>query len=325
VRLGVVDVGSNTVHLSIIEAERGTPPLPNYSTKTRLHLAESVDENGALPADAIDRLVDSLRAATDTCERRDVDELRVFATAVIRDAANCDEVVKRIGKEADVELQLLSGEEEARLMYSAARRWFGWSSGPMVVLDIGGGSLEIASGRNELPSFAISYPLGAGRLTREWLPDARPSGRQIRELRDYVREEIRDAVARSRWEGTPPFAVGTSKTFRQLARLAGAAPGRAGPFVPRSLDTGDVKHWEKALAGMRPRERARQRGVSKRRARQIVAGAVVARTVMRALNIEGVAICPWAVREGVILSRLDAGEAAVATKEQTRLVVAAAQ
>src|SRR3954471_13472297 len=137
VRLGVVDVGSNTVHLSIIEGERGTPPLPNYSTKTRLHLAESVDENGELPEDAVDGLVESLRAATETCQRRDVDELLVFATAVIRDATNCGEVVKRVGKRAGVDLQLLSGEEEARLMYSAARRWFGWSSGPMVVVDIG--------------------------------------------------------------------------------------------------------------------------------------------------------------------------------------------
>src|SRR4051812_11076705 len=264
-RLGVVDVGSNTVPLSIIDGARGTPPLPTYSTKTRLHLAETVRRDGSIPQDAVKGLVDTLVQANAVCRDHEVDEQLVFATAVVRDALNCDEIIDRIERQAAVELQLLSGEEEARFTYSAARRWFGWSSGPMVVLDIGGGSFEIAAGRNELPSVAMSYPLGAGRLTRDWLPDDRPSRRQIRAVRRYISDETRDAVVRLRWEGDSSFAVGTSKTFKQLARLAGAPPSREGPFVRRELSIDDLKHWERRLAKMRPRERARLGGVSKRR------------------------------------------------------------
>src|SRR5205823_1097471 len=121
----------------------------------------------------------------------------------------------------------------------------------------GGGSLEIASGRDELPSFALSFPLGAGRLTRDRLPDGRPSRAQIRDLRAHVREHIRDGVLRLRWEGGSPFGVGTSKTFTQLARLAGAPPARLGPFMPRELCLDDVTRWERRLAHMRPAQRAR--------------------------------------------------------------------
>src|SRR4051812_35860672 len=277
-RLGVVDVGSNTVPLSIIDGARGTPPLPTYSTKTRLHLAETVRRDGSIPQDAVKGLVDTLVQANAVCRDHEVDEQLVFATAVVRDALNCDEIIDRIERQAAVELQLLSGEEEARFTYSAARRWFGWSSGPMVVLDIGGGSFELAAGRNELPTFAVSYPLGAGRLTREWLPDERASNRQLRRLRNHVRDETRDAVVRLRWEGESRFAVGTSKTFKQLARLAGAAPEREGPFVRRRLSLEDLKRWEGRLSRMRAQDRAGLRGVSKRRSRQILAGAVVART-----------------------------------------------
>src|SRR4051794_24816661 len=271
-RIGVVDVGSNTVHLSIIDGARGTPPLPTYSTKARLLLAESVRKDGSMAPDAVDELVQTLRRATSTCRDHQVDEQLVFATAVVRDAANGDEILGRVRREADVDLQLLTGEQEARFTYSAARRWFGWSSGPMVVLDIGGGSLELAAGRNELPTFAVSYPLGAGRLTRDWLPDERASNRQLRRLRDHVRDETRDAVVRLRWEGESRFAVGTSKTFKQLARLAGAAPEREGPFVRRRLSLDDLKRWEGRLSRMRAQERAGLRGVSKRRSRQILAG-----------------------------------------------------
>jgi exopolyphosphatase/guanosine-5'-triphosphate,3'-diphosphate pyrophosphatase len=250
---------------------------------------------------------------------------RSSSTAVIRDATNCADVLRRVEDEADVALQVITGEEEARFIYGAARRWFGWSRGPMVVIDIGGGSLEIASGRNLLPSFAASFPLGAGRLTRDWLPDGRPTNGQLRALRRHVLHEMRDAVARLRWEGSAAFAVGTSKTFKQLALVAGAPRAGLGPFVPRHLSYDDVKDWEQRLAAMKPKARAQQRGISRRRAKQIVAGATTARTVMRALNMDGVSICPWGLREGVILGRLDASQPAVAAKNQAKLVLAARQ
>ncbi|MYS44486.1 Ppx/GppA family phosphatase, partial [Streptomyces sp. SID5998] len=125
--------------------------------------------------------------------------------------------------------------------FLAARRWAGWRSGPLALLDIGGGSLEVAFGRGRLPDFVASLPLGAGRLTHEFFAgEDPPSPERVKALRRRVRHQLRDVAARIRWEG-PRTAVVTSRTFQQLGRLCGAAPGRYGPFVERRLRRGELR------------------------------------------------------------------------------------
>jgi len=308
-RLGLIDVGSNTVHLSIVEGARGTPPLPVCSQRTRLRLAETVRADHSIGGHGIRRLVAAVTADVTLCRERQVDELLVVGSAAIRDAPNGGAVVEALQKAAGVDLQRLTGEQEARLTFVAARRWFGWSAGPMVMVDIGGGSLEIAVGRDEFADFAVSYPLGAGRATRDWLSHDPPTAVEVRALRHHVRDQIEDCVNRMRWSGGSPFAVGTSKTFKLLARLAGAAPQRAGPFVPRYLRRSDARRWEQRITALDLDGRASLRGVSKARAKQLVAGVVIARTAMQALDLDYMSVSPWALREGIILGRLDlAGE-----------------
>lgn len=108
---------------------------------------------------------------------------------------------------------------------------------------------------------------------------------------------LREVADRLLWEGVTERAIGTSKTFKQLARLGGAPAQRKGPFVPRSVTTQDLEAWIPRLAALGARERAKLKGVSRSRSRQIVAGAVVARAGMKALNVERVDVCPWALRE----------------------------
>jgi exopolyphosphatase/guanosine-5'-triphosphate,3'-diphosphate pyrophosphatase len=119
-----------------------------------------------------------------------------------------------------------------------------------------------------------------------------------------VNATLREVADRLLWEGTPDRAIGTSKTFKQLARLAGAPAQRKGPFVRRYVTARDLEGWIPRLAALRPRERAKLQGVSRSRSRQIVAGAVVARAGMKALNVGSVDVCPWALREGIILHYL---------------------
>ena len=123
---------------------------------------------------------------------------------------------------------------------------------------------------------------------------------------DRVVEAVDRAVRadRLRWEGPPDRAIGTSKTFKQLARLAGAPPQRMGPFARRQITAGDLDEWVPRLAKLRARQRAKLPGVSQPRARQIVAGAIVAKAAMKALHVRSVDVCPWALREGIILSYL---------------------
>ncbi|HEY8983401.1 MAG TPA: Ppx/GppA phosphatase family protein [Streptomyces sp.] len=304
-RLGVLDVGSNTVHLLVVDAHPGARPLPAHSHKAELRLAQLLDADGAIGPEGIDKLVGVVQDALQAAEDKGVEDLLPFATSAVREATNADDVLARVHTETGVELQVLSGAEEARLTFLAARRWFGWSAGKLLVLDIGGGSLEIAYGIDEEPDAAVSLPLGAGRLTAGWLPGDPPAAQDIRALRRHARTEIARTVGEFSRFGAPDHVVATSKTFKQLARIAGAARSTDGLYVQRELKRESLEAWVPRLAGMTVAQRAELPGVSEGRAGQLLAGALVAEGVMDLLGVETLEICPWALREGVILRRLD--------------------
>jgi exopolyphosphatase/guanosine-5'-triphosphate,3'-diphosphate pyrophosphatase len=304
-RLGVLDVGSNTVHLLVVDAHPGACPLPAHSHKVELRLAQLLDEDGAIGPEGVDKLVGVIHEALQAAEDKGVEDLLPFATSAVREASNADEVLERVRSETGVDLQVLTGAEEARLTFLAARRWFGWSAGKLLVLDIGGGSLEIAYGMDEEPDAAVSLPLGAGRLTAGWLPGDPPDPESIRSLRRHVRAEIARTVGEFARFGTPDHVVATSKTFKQLARLAGAARSAEGQYVQRELKRESLEAWVPRLSGMTTAERADLPGVSEGRAGQLLAGALVAEGAMDLFGVEKVEICPWALREGVILRKLD--------------------
>ncbi|MGB5794450.1 MAG: Ppx/GppA phosphatase family protein [Mycolicibacter algericus] len=304
-RLGVLDVGSNTVHLLVVDAYRGGHPTPMSSTKATLRLAEATDSSGKITRRGADKLVSTIDEFATIAGSSGCAELMAFATSAVRDACNSEDVLARVRTETGVELQVLEGEDESRLTFLAVRRWFGWSAGRIINLDIGGGSLEISSGLDEEPEVALSLPLGAGRLTREWLPEDPPGRRRVSMLRDWLDTELAPAAATVLDAGPPDLAVASSKTFRSLARLTGAAPSAAGPRVRRTLTAAGLRQLISFISRMTTADRAELEGVSAERAPQIVAGALVAEASMRALSIETVQICPWALREGLILRRLD--------------------
>lgn len=303
-RLGVLDVGSNTVHLLVVDAQRGGHPTPTSSTKQALRLAEHVFD-GELDASGADALVDTVRRARREAAELGCEDLLAFATSAVRDASNSAAVLERVRTETDVELQVLSGPDEAALTFLAVRRWFGWSAGQLLVLDIGGGSLEMAVGRDEAPVHALSLPLGAGRLTRDWFTTDPPDRGEIRALAEYVHDTLAGPATSLLAEGRPDRAVVTSKTFRSLARLTGAAPRSAGPRAQRKLSAVGLRQLVAFISRMSSADLADLEGVSGSRAHQLVAGALVAREAMDGLGLDEVEVCPWALREGIILGRLD--------------------
>jgi exopolyphosphatase / guanosine-5'-triphosphate,3'-diphosphate pyrophosphatase len=304
-RLGVLDVGSNTVHFLVVDAHRGARPLPAFSHKAELKLADHLEDGARLSHSGEKQLRAFVGEALRIAEDKGVEDILPFATSAVRDAANGDEILARIKAEVSIDIQVLSGQDESRLTFLAARRWFGWSSGRLLVFDIGGGSLEIGSGIDEEPDVAISLPLGAGRLTRAWLTTDPPSPGEVRELRRHVRAEIARTAGEVLRNGKPDHAVATSKTFRQLARIAGAAPSGEGAYVRRNLRHADLTPWANRLAEMSAAERAGLPGVSATRAPQLPAGAIVADAAMDLFGVDELEMCPWALREGVILRRLD--------------------
>jgi exopolyphosphatase/guanosine-5'-triphosphate,3'-diphosphate pyrophosphatase len=279
-----------------------------------LRLAEHVGRDDVLSRVGEKALLQAVQEACDQAEKQGCDDFLALATSAIREARNGEEVLDRVRQSTGVELQVLTGEDEARLTFLAVRRWFGWSAGRLLVLDIGGGSLELAVGMDELPDVALSLPLGAGRMTRRYLPDALDGGRPdldaLEELDAHATALLEPAVAKLKKAGPPDLVAATSKTFRTLARLSGAAPSSAGIRTPRELSLTGLDQVARFVSRIESGALAELPGVSAARAHQVPAGATVAAASMRLLDVPFVRICPWALREGVILRRLDSLEGA---------------
>ena len=298
-------MGSNTVHLLVVDAHRGAHPMPASSERTVLRLAERLTSGGDLSDEGVDDLVRTVAQAKKSAGKLGCAELMAFATSAVRDCGNVADVLARVRGETGVELRVLTGADEARLTFLAARRWLGWSAGKLLVLDIGGGSLEIAIGMDEAPDYAKSVPFGAGRLTRERFTSDPPSRAELTETADWLAEQLAPVAKKVAKRGEPDRVVATSKTFRTLARLTGAAPSSAGPRARRVLTEPGLAQLIAFISRLSAADLAELEGVSASRSHQLVAGALVAQATMRALSRQELEICPWALREGVILRRLD--------------------
>lgn len=300
-RLGVLDVGSNTVHLQVMDAHVGARPSPTTNHKIELRLTEYLEEDGRVSDLGISLLLDAIDESVTYAKSFDTQEILAFATSAIREARNGVEIIAKINARFEIDLQILSGQDEARLTFLAVRRWLGWSAGKLLVLDIGGGSLELGLGEDENPETALSLPLGAGRLTRDFLSGDPYSSKSIKSLEDHVSAMLRDSFLDSLKNHGANHFVATSKTFRTLARLASLWYGDS----PKTLESNALLGMIPRLTDMTNSQRSELSGVSSERAPQIVAGAIVAHAVMEILKVSELEICPWALREGIILRWLD--------------------
>ncbi len=300
-RLGVLDVGSNTIHLQVMDAHIGARPSPTTNFKVELRLTQYLNKSGTISIDGIKALHEAIASAVAHAQENNVDEILAFATSAIRESKNGAAIIADINENHQIDLQILTGDEEARMTFLAVRRWLGWSAGKILMLDIGGGSLEIAYGIDESPEATLSLPLGAARMTRDFLSGDPYSTKDVDFLQDYVADNLEKKLPAILRSHDANHFVATSKTFRTLARLS----GHWFNDNPKYLELANLEALTSKLAGMNDSARADLPGVSASRAQQIVAGAIVARSAMAILDIEKVEICPWALREGIVLRRLD--------------------
>ncbi|MDV9170040.1 hypothetical protein R6V09_07795 [Streptomyces sp. W16] len=208
-------------------------------------------------------------------------EVFAFATSVIRDAPNRDAIIAQVARTTGTRLRVLTGEEEARPAYVAAHQWAGSAAGPLLVLDIGGGTLEIASGTGDQLHTVYSLSLGARRVTRDWLPgNTSPSPRRLAEIRKHLQRSL---------EAVPD--------------LPRAESGKA-PRAARQLTLPQLRAAVALLAEAKPSRRGQLPGISRDRAGQSLAGALIAQALMEACGAKRVEICPWSTREGLLLEHL---------------------
>jgi exopolyphosphatase/guanosine-5'-triphosphate,3'-diphosphate pyrophosphatase len=299
-RLGVLDVGSNTVHLQIMDAHHGSAPVAFQSFKEEIRLAEYLTQSGELSEEGIATLLATLNRLKNAARDIKLDDMLAFATSAIREANNSEAVVRAVQENTGVDLQVLSGPDEARFTFLAVRRWVGWSAGDVILLDIGGGSLEIATGDQENPAYSNSVMLGANRMTRQFLTGDPFNEKSLNKLRSHIAETLHPLKSEV-GDNENRTAIGTSKTFRTLRRIQqNFLPELGGSLTREGLHIIVPK-----LSKMTHGQRAELPGVSASRARQIVAGAMVAEGAMTAMGIEKIAQCPWALREGIVLQRFD--------------------
>lgn len=304
-RLGVLDVGSNTVHLVIVDAHPGARPVPERSEKSVLRLMRYLEPDDSISAEGVEAVMHAMKRAARMIAEAKLDDLIPLATSALREARNGPELLERIHAETGIELRVMPGEDEAATTFLAVRRWFGWAAGRILLVDIGGGSLELAAGADELPELALSLPLGAGRSTIGFLHDDPPSEAQIATLREHARELLREPARRFGALPEPDHIVGSSKTIRSLARLAGSVIDGVGPEDRVTLRRWQLDDWVPRLARLTAASRPALPGITADRTFQIVAGGVVLSEVMAAFGVEELDVSPWAMREGVLLRYLD--------------------
>ena len=304
-RLGVLDIGSNTVHLLVADVRPGGRPLATTSQRSVLRLMRYLQPDGSISEEGVEALVAATSEAREVAASENVDELLATATSAVREAANGAEVIARIEEALGQPLQVLGGETEARFTFLAVRRWFGWAAGQILLFDIGGGSLELAAGSDELPVAAASVPLGAGRMTVQFLPDDPPGEEAVERLRAHATATLAPVAAEFRELPRPQHVVGSSKAIRSLAKLVGYSVSGWSGIDRWRLPREALDSWIPRLARIPASARQELPGITPDRTFQIVAAAVVLHTAMSALDVSELDVSPWALREGVLLRYIE--------------------
>lgn len=299
-RLGILDIGSNTVHLLAADARPGGRPLATTSDRTVVRLMRYLTPEGAISEEGVQALVAAVTRARSMAEAERVDTLLATATSAVREALNGDDVIARIESALGQPLQVLTGEQEAELTFLAVRRWFGWDAGRILLFDIGGGSFEFAAGADEVPEVAASVPLGAGRMTVQFMPDDPPGENAAAQLRAHAETVLAPVAERIMALPRPDHVIGSSKAIRSLANLAGREVTGLG-FDRTVLSRSSLGSWIPRLARIPASARQELPGITADRALQIVAAAVSLHTAMTMLKIDELEVSPWALREGVLL------------------------
>jgi exopolyphosphatase/guanosine-5'-triphosphate,3'-diphosphate pyrophosphatase len=312
--LAVLDVGSNTVHLVVVDGRPDGTFAQVARERDTLRLAEAAFPAHHLPDDAVNRLIASVRSMRQAADRLRTEALVGFATSAIREARNGADALGRVREETGVSIAVLPGVEEARLTYLATRRWTAFSARRLLVVDIGGGSLEVAGGEGERPELVESLPLGVARLTSRFVRSDPPRPDDLTALRVHalaVLGPLAESVRAQPWE----VVCGTSKTFRNLGAVARALPeaptpahefgfagidGQTAPVLTRDA----LNVVAGYLAGSTARERGRLTGLDDFRAGTLVAGSQVAALIVQSFALQSLVLAPWALREGVILEYL---------------------
>jgi exopolyphosphatase/guanosine-5'-triphosphate,3'-diphosphate pyrophosphatase len=299
-RIAAIDVGSNSVRQIVADVTVDGVITVVDEMKEAPRLGADLDGTGQLGTQAMERATEAIARMATLARQLGATRVEAVATSAVRDAANADQFVARVRQEAGLQIRVIDGEGEARLSYLSALAHFDLGVGRTVVMDIGGGSLELALAADGVLDDLISLPFGALRLTERYLRDG-PTPKALKRLRRDVRDGVREVISRRDWRGAQ--VIGSGGTFTNLASVHLA---RHGMLAARNVHaTGvprvDVEHILDGLSAMTPQERREVPGLNPERADIIVAGLAVAAEVLARLETREMTVSRYGIREGLLL------------------------
>jgi exopolyphosphatase / guanosine-5'-triphosphate,3'-diphosphate pyrophosphatase len=327
-RIAAIDLGSNSFHMVIVESRSGGFHVIDRE-KEMVRLGERTLSRGRLSAASMRRGLDALREYKRLADMHGVDKLLVVATSAVREAANGEDFLERVAGEIGFYPQVVSGEEEARLIHLAVVHSVNVEGRRTLVLDIGGGSVELAMGAGAQVEWAVSEKLGVIRMTERFVRSDPLAARDERRLVSHVREVMEPHAARARAEGYD-LVVATSGTALALGAMATEAGSLPESLHHVTVPATGLHTLRRRLVATSLKGRRRLPLMDERRADIIVAGAVVLDEILEALKAKEIVLCEWALREGLLLDYLTGHKRSVARADaypdvRRRSVVALAE
>ncbi|HEX5731790.1 MAG TPA: Ppx/GppA phosphatase family protein [Blastocatellia bacterium] len=314
-KIAAIDIGSNSIHLAVVRAEPGQHLQIIDREKDMARLASKTLRTHKISEETIDRAVTTLRRFKQLAEGNGVDLIIATATSAVRESDNAREFVEAVRQRVGLEVQVLPGVEEARLIALAVSEVTEFNDRRALIIDIGGGSTEFIITGGGDPELLLSAKLGAVRLTEQFITTDPVSDGEYRQLKAHIRAEL----ARIMWEIKRrgyDFVIGTSGTILNLintvterkAAKDGADNSDFSPFS-QTISTHQMEKLNRKLVSMNMQERRLVSGLDKERADIIVAGGLLLETILVELGAEQITSCDWSLREGVILNYLRRGDA----------------
>ena len=315
VTVAALDVGSNSFHLVVVQAETDGSVKVLERVREMVRLGESSLHAGLIPAEAFERGISALRALVTRARAHRPAALLAVATSAVREASNGRAFVEAAQRECGIDIRVIDGVEEARLIYMGARQALGLDGQQAALFDVGGGSTEAILGNERQALLASSLKLGVLRLRDHWLRSDPPAKQDTAVMAEWVRTVTSPTIARFQAAGFDLVAL-TSGTALALARLAGRRLPRVGGVDRYQLTLEALRSWEDRLSSMTAAQRVQVPGLDPGRVDTIVPGAVILRSILEATGADSALVCDAALREGIIaeyLARQPAGRMPLAS------------
>jgi exopolyphosphatase/guanosine-5'-triphosphate,3'-diphosphate pyrophosphatase len=301
-RLAAIDIGTNSLHMIVVQVQADLSFEVIDREKQMVRLGAGGLDGRALTPDAMNLALQVLSKFSRLAQSHQVDHIIAGATSAVREAENGGEFLNAIASQTGIRARVLSGTEEARLIHLAAAYGLGLSGEVAVVVDIGGGSVEITRGTGPTVDVGRSFKIGVIRLTERFVKSDPISSRDERKLVRYIEGELDaylDKITRAGFDRV----VGTSGTILSLGAIAAVERERApaGPLRNRRVSAKQLRRTRKQLTSLSLEKRLQVPGLDPRRADLAVAGAILLDTIVRRLAADEISLCDLSLREGLIL------------------------